>query len=267
MAFYSLFIRKRAVPQNSTRNSSVLWHFILYSSQKGQFPRTPPVQFCGILYSSLKGQLPRGNIWWGVGQWGPRGRGSVTTSHSCCRLSCFICDVYTLLQDVLAMPEHWGGGGVSVMPECFYGISCYGGGVMPECGRCYVWVYMFMFILVMNPALLWQPWILLGGGGVVPECLCSCSFLLFIKHSCTTTTSTLPQPFTHCVHSCHSTSTPGSRLSAGPSQAISTPTPGLLQTFGIKRLQAKVIIPAEMMKKVRAGGSSPPPPTSHTSSP
>ena len=154
MAFYSLFIRKRAVPQNSTRNSSVLWHFILYSSQKGQFPRTPPVQFCGILYSSLKGQLPRGNIWWGVGQWGPRGRGSVTTSHSCCRLSCFIYDVYALLQDVLVMPEHWGGGGGSVMPECFYGISCYGGG-----GSC------------------------LSVGGVMCEYICSCSFLLWIQRS------------------------------------------------------------------------------------
>ena len=110
MAFYSLFIPKRAVPQNSTRNSSVLWHFILYSSQKGQFPRTPPetVQFCGILFfiHPKKGSSPelhqkqfssvafyslfiqkravpqRQHLVRGGPVRAGGGRGSVTTSHS-----------------------------------------------------------------------------------------------------------------------------------------------------------------------------------------
>lgn len=41
---------------------------------------------------------------------------------------------------------------------------------------------------------------------------------------------------------------PGSRMSGAQSQAT-TPAPGLLQTFGIKRLKAKLIVPAETIKR------------------
>ncbi|KAK7475022.1 hypothetical protein BaRGS_00033703 [Batillaria attramentaria] len=41
---------------------------------------------------------------------------------------------------------------------------------------------------------------------------------------------------------------PASRMSGAPSQAT-TPAPGLLQTFGIKRLKAKLIVPAETIQR------------------
>ncbi|KAK7088191.1 uncharacterized protein [Littorina saxatilis] len=44
-------------------------------------------------------------------------------------------------------------------------------------------------------------------------------------------------------------STPGSRMSAAGLSHAATPVAGLLQTFGIKRLQTKVIIPAEMIQR------------------
>ncbi|XP_076453203.1 uncharacterized protein LOC143288510 isoform X2 [Babylonia areolata] len=45
-------------------------------------------------------------------------------------------------------------------------------------------------------------------------------------------------------------STPGSRLSVAQSVATTSASgPGLLQTFGVKRLQAKLIVPAEMIQR------------------
>ena len=198
----------------STRNSSVLWHFILYSSEKGQFPRTPPetVQFCGILFfiHPKKGSSPELHQFSSVAFYslfilkravaqrqhlvmgGPmRAKGEGVRHNFPLLLQTLMFYLWCLHLAAGCLGHAWTllcvcvwGGGGSVMPECFYSISCWGEGghawvwevscvsIYVHVHSCYAfrapltaldiaggggghaWVFMFMFILVIHQVFL-----------------------------------------------------------------------------------------------------------------